>query len=172
MLSYRPVQKTDLLAIGALYAAMTQELGLTYPQHQDAGAELVQALAKDDPSRWIAEVAVLDALPDGFGRPSGGTPVGILFGHLEHRGFGTPRVVASTEWLYVAPAYRAGKVAPTLMRRAIRRARDLGAEVIEAAFVPGSDEARRWHRFGFAPPYVGRAVLDDARYQKLAGVAA
>lgn len=150
---------------------MVAELGLTYPAHEDPAAELIAWLARDDPARWIAEVAVSDALPDGFGRPTGGTPIGILFGHLEQRSFGAPRLIAATEWLYVRPEHRAGMVAPTLMRRAIQRAKAAGAEVIEAVFVPGTDEARRWQRFGFAAPYVARAALSEARYQKLARAA-
>lgn len=148
---------------------MVQELGLTYPSHQDAAGELIGWLSRDDPSRWIAEVAVEDALPDGFGRPSGGTPVGILFAHVEERSWGSPRRVASTEWLYVRPEHRSGTVAPTLMKRAIRRAKAQGCEVVEAAFVPGTEEARRWRRFGFQAPYIARAVLADERYRKLVG---
>lgn len=163
------MQRTDLPAIGVLYAALVAELGLTYPQHQDPAGELIQWLAGDDPSRWIAEVAVTDALPDGFGRPSGGEPVGVLFAHLERRGMGSPRRIAATEWLYVQPAHRAGRVAPTLMRRAIRRAKAAGCEVVEAAFVPGTREQRRWERFGFAKPYLARAVLSERRYAALAG---
>jgi GNAT superfamily N-acetyltransferase len=169
MLQYRPLQRTDLPVVGQLYAAMVEELSLTYPRHQDPAGELIQWLATDDPARWIAEVAVEDALPDGFGRPSGGTPVGILMAHVEHRGCGSPRTLAATEWLYVRPEHRAGRIAPTLMRRAIRRAKAAGCDVIEAAFVPGTDEQRRWERFGFAKPYLGRAVLSDARYARLVG---
>ena len=166
-MQYRPVQRTDLPTIGALYAAMVAELSLTYPQHQDPAGELIRWLAADDPSRWIAEVAVEDALPDGFGRPSGGTPIGVLFAHIERRSFGTPAVVASTEWLYVKPEHRSGTVAPRLMRRAIRRAKAAGCEAIEAAFVPGTEEQRRWERFGFAKPYLGRAVLSQRRYDRM-----
>jgi GNAT superfamily N-acetyltransferase len=166
-LTYRPVQWTDLETLGALYAAMVAELHLTYPVHTDAGAELIAWLAQDNPARWIAEVAVRDALPNGFGWPTGGTPVGVLFAHVEERSLGRPRRVASTEWLYVRPEHRAGRIAPTLMRRAIRRAKAAGCEVVEAAFVPGTDEQRRWERFGFGKPYLGRAVLADARYARL-----
>ncbi len=166
-LTYRPLQRTDFPAIGALYAAMVAELSLTYPRHQDAGGELIAWLAQDDPARWIAEVAVTDALPDGFGRPTGGDPVGVLFAHLDTRSFGHPKTVASTEWLYVKPAHRAGRIAPTLMRRAIRRAKAAGCEAIEAAFVPGTEEQRRWERFGFDKPYLGRAVLSQRRYDRM-----
>jgi GNAT superfamily N-acetyltransferase len=167
MLQYRPLQRTDLPTVGALYAAMVAELSLTYPQHTDPSGELIAWLAQDDPSRWIAEVAVEDALPDGFGRPSGGTPVAILFAHHERRGFGTPKILAATEWLYVQPAYRAGRIAPTLMSRAIKRAKALGCEAIEACFVPGTEEHRRWERFGFGKPYIGRAVLAQRRYDRM-----
>ena len=167
MLQYRPVQRTDLPAIGALYAAMVAELSLTYPQHQDPAGELTALLASQDPSTWVGEVAVPDALPDGFGRPTGGTPVGIFFGNIERRSCGFPRVIGSAEWLYVRPEYRAHTVAPTLMRRAIRRAKQLGCEVIEASFVPDTEEARRWQRFGFDRPYLARAVLSARRYAAL-----
>lgn len=168
-LSYRHVQRTDLATIGQLYAAMVEELGLTYPHHTDPAGEFVGWISRDDPSRWIAEVAVTDALPDGFGRPTGGTPVGVLFAHLDERSFGSPRRVASTEWLYVRPDYRAGTVAPTLMKRAIRRAKAAGCEAIEAAFVPGTEQARRWRLFGFQAPYLARAVLEQRRYDRLVG---
>ncbi len=169
-LSYRHVQRTDLATIGELYAAMVAELGLTYPHHDDPAGEIVAWLSADDPGRWIAEVAVTDALPDGFGEPTGGTPVGVLFAHLDERSFGSPRKVASTEWLYVRPEYRAGRVAPTLMQRAIRRAKTAGCEAIEASFVPETAEARRWRIFGFQAPYLARAVLDQRRYDRLVGV--
>lgn len=168
-LSYRHVQRTDLDAIGQLYAAMVEELQLRYPSHTDPAAEIIAWLSRDDPARWIAEVAVPDALPDGFGRPTGGTPIGVLFAHLEERSFGAPRRVASTEWLYVRPEHRAGQVAPTLMRRAIRRAKAAGCEAIEANFVPGTEEARRWRIFGFEAPYLARAVLAARRYDRLVG---
>jgi GNAT superfamily N-acetyltransferase len=167
-LSYRPVQRTDLETIGQLYAAMVAELSLTYPRHDDPAAEIVAMLARDDPASWVSEVAVVDALPDGFGRPTGGTPVGVFFGHIEQRSCGTPRVVGSAEWLYVRPEHRAAKVAPTLMRRAIQRAKAAGCEVIEATFVPGTEEARRWQIFGFEKPYLARAVLRPERYARLA----
>jgi GNAT superfamily N-acetyltransferase len=148
---------------------MVQELSLSYPQHQDPAAELIALLAREDPASWVGEVAVLDALPNGFGEPTGGTPVGIFFGHLETRACGSPRRIGSAEWLYVRPEHRAATVAPTLMRRAIQRAKAAGCEVIEASFVPGTEEDRRWRRFGFQAPYIARAVLSQRRYDRLVG---
>lgn len=167
-LAYRHVQRTDLPAIGALYAAMVDELSLTYPHHDDPAGEIIQWLAQDDPSSWIAEVAVLDALPDGFGRPSGGTPVGIFFGRLEQRTCGHPRLIGAAEWMFVQKEHRSPTIAPTLIKRAIQRAKAAGCEGIEATFPPGTSQERRLRRMGFEAPFIGRAVLKPECYARLA----
>jgi GNAT superfamily N-acetyltransferase len=157
-LQYRPIQWNDLPALASLYAALVAEVGVTYPVQPDPAENWLSCVTTDNPATWIGEVAVVDAESDGFGRPSGGTPVGVLFAIMEHRRFGAPHWVGLADWLYVDPAYRAQRVAPQLMRTVAARAKARGAEAIEATTWPKSRAERQWRRFGFEP-FASRARL-------------
>jgi GNAT superfamily N-acetyltransferase len=157
-LHYRPVQWNDLPALANLYAELVAEVGVEYPRQVDPANEWLACVVSDNPDIWIGEVAVLNADINGFGEPTGGLPVAVLFAILEERRFGAPHFIGVADWLYVHPTYRSQRIAPRLMKAVMARAKAAGVQAVEATTWPGSRAEKQWQRFGFQA-FASRARL-------------
>lgn len=127
----------DIEAIAALWEEMVKELAPDYSPRRDWWERMAREMMKTD--AYDALVAVSENMD---------RVVGFIDGFIFPEP-STGKVHAVGQHFYVRPEFREKGAAAGLYRRALRHARDRGAEVMELFCF--TEERRMWGRHGFRP---------------------
>lgn len=162
----RPMVPADLLQVLPLYAAQIAEeragQALAYPQPTDetmpvATRQLLGAMQENQdreagqhPPRWIGIVA-----------EEREKIVGYAWGTIVARPLVAPHTVLRGEVAYVDPRARRKGIMRLVLAAMWEHAQNAGAEVFEAAYMPGSFGAGIWEGAGFRPYRVEAAFVGD-----------